>query len=119
MVGAESQVQKVEAGPNIFPNALVPSRRARAHAVCPTTPRMTPSAGPKHFYIHGLPSRLPYHCTSLFPPSRSLLHPPIMSTVHLLDYVAGNVRSLVNAIEKVGYTVEWVKSPADVPKAHV
>ncbi|KAF2195157.1 imidazole glycerol phosphate synthase HisHF [Zopfia rhizophila CBS 207.26] len=40
-----------------------------------------------------------------------------MPTVHLLDYVAGNVRSLVNAIEKVGYTVEWVKSPADVPKA--
>jgi glutamine amidotransferase/cyclase len=40
-----------------------------------------------------------------------------MPTVHLLDYVAGNVRSLVNAIEKVGYTVEWVKSPADVAKA--
>lgn len=42
-----------------------------------------------------------------------------MPTVHLLDYVAGNVRSLVNAIEKVGYTVEWVKSPADVSKAEV
>ncbi|KAH7410349.1 hypothetical protein DE146DRAFT_644635 [Phaeosphaeria sp. MPI-PUGE-AT-0046c] len=41
-----------------------------------------------------------------------------MPTVHLLDYVAGNVRSLANAIEKVGYTVEWVTSPADVPKAH-
>ncbi|KAF1833198.1 imidazole glycerol phosphate synthase HisHF [Decorospora gaudefroyi] len=40
-----------------------------------------------------------------------------MPTVHLLDYVAGNVRSLVNAIEKVGYTVEWVKTPADVPAA--
>ncbi|KAH4059045.1 imidazole glycerol phosphate synthase hisHF [Parastagonospora nodorum] len=40
-----------------------------------------------------------------------------MPTVHLLDYVAGNVRSLVNAIEKVGYTVEWVKSPADLPSA--
>ncbi|KAF2269094.1 imidazole glycerol phosphate synthase-like protein hisHF [Lojkania enalia] len=40
-----------------------------------------------------------------------------MPTVHLLDYVAGNVRSLVNAIEKVGYTVEWIKSPADVPTA--
>ncbi|KAH6644049.1 hypothetical protein C7974DRAFT_382788 [Boeremia exigua] len=40
-----------------------------------------------------------------------------MPTVHLLDYVAGNVRSLVNAIEKVGYTVVWVKSPADVPAA--
>ncbi|KAF2687661.1 imidazole glycerol phosphate synthase HisHF [Lentithecium fluviatile CBS 122367] len=40
-----------------------------------------------------------------------------MPTVHLLDYVAGNVRSLVNAIEAVGYTVAWVKSPADVPAA--
>lgn len=42
-----------------------------------------------------------------------------MPTVHLLDYVAGNVRSLVNAIEKVGYTVEWVTSPEDVKKADV
>ena len=42
-----------------------------------------------------------------------------MPTVHLLDYVAGNIRSLVNAIEKVGYTVEWIKSPADVANAEV
>jgi glutamine amidotransferase/cyclase len=42
-----------------------------------------------------------------------------MPTVHLLDYVAGNIRSLVNAIEKLGYEVEWVKSPEDVPKADV
>ncbi|PHH88872.1 hypothetical protein CDD83_6951 [Cordyceps sp. RAO-2017] len=40
-----------------------------------------------------------------------------MPTVHLLDYVAGNIRSLVNAIEKLGYDVDWVKSPDDVPKA--
>ncbi|CAM1500777.1 Fc.00g099390.m01.CDS01 [Cosmosporella sp. VM-42] len=40
-----------------------------------------------------------------------------MPTVHLLDYVAGNIRSLVNAIEKSGYDVEWVRSPEDVPKA--
>lgn len=40
-------------------------------------------------------------------------------TVHLLDYVAGNVRSLVNAIEKLGFSVEWVKEPADIPKAEV
>ncbi|KAH9900194.1 imidazole glycerol phosphate synthase HisHF [Xylariomycetidae sp. FL2044] len=40
-----------------------------------------------------------------------------MPTVHLLDYVAGNVRSLVNAIEKCGYTVEWVRSPAEVSHA--
>ncbi|GES62706.1 imidazole glycerol phosphate synthase hisHF [Aspergillus terreus] len=40
-----------------------------------------------------------------------------MPTVHLLDYVAGNVRSLVNAINKVGYDVEWIKSPEDVKNA--
>src|SRR5688572_2951824 len=43
----------------------------------------------------------------------------IMPTVHLLDYVAGNIRSLVNAIEKLGYEVEWVRSPEDVTKADV
>ncbi|OTA70427.1 imidazole glycerol phosphate synthase HisHF [Hypoxylon sp. EC38] len=40
-----------------------------------------------------------------------------MPTVHLLDYVAGNVRSLVNAIEKCGYTVDWVRSPDEVSRA--
>ncbi|CAK7231057.1 Histidine biosynthesis bifunctional protein hisB [Sporothrix eucalyptigena] len=40
-----------------------------------------------------------------------------MPTVHLLDYVAGNVRSLVNAIEKVGYQVEWITSPDQVASA--
>ena len=42
-----------------------------------------------------------------------------MPTVHLLDYVAGNVRSLVNAIEKVGFTVEWIKDPKEVEFAEV
>jgi len=42
-----------------------------------------------------------------------------MPVVHLLDYVAGNVRSLVNAIEKVGFTVEWIKTPEDVANAEV
>ncbi|GAP89569.1 putative imidazole glycerol phosphate synthase hisHF [Rosellinia necatrix] len=40
-----------------------------------------------------------------------------MPTVHLLDYVAGNVRSLVNAIEKTGYIVEWVRTPEEVANA--
>ncbi|KAF9887573.1 Histidine biosynthesis bifunctional protein hisB [Aspergillus nanangensis] len=40
-----------------------------------------------------------------------------MPTVHLLDYVAGNVRSLVNAINEVGYDVEWVRSPEDLKDA--
>jgi len=42
-----------------------------------------------------------------------------MPKVHLLDYVAGNIRSLVNAIEKLGYEVEWVKSPEEVDGAEV
>jgi glutamine amidotransferase/cyclase len=42
-----------------------------------------------------------------------------MPVVHLLDYAAGNIRSLVNAIEKLGWQVEWVKTPADVQKAEV
>ena len=42
-----------------------------------------------------------------------------MSKVYLLDYVAGNIRSLVNAIEKLGYTVEWIRSQEDVDKADV
>ncbi|KAL8913610.1 MAG: hypothetical protein Q9171_001575 [Xanthocarpia ochracea] len=40
-----------------------------------------------------------------------------MPVVHLLDYVAGNVRSLANAVEKLGYTIEWIKTPADIEKA--
>ncbi|KAL8650308.1 MAG: hypothetical protein Q9226_005199 [Calogaya cf. arnoldii] len=40
-----------------------------------------------------------------------------MPVVHLLDYVAGNVRSLANAVEKVGYAIEWIKTPADIEKA--
>ncbi len=42
-----------------------------------------------------------------------------MPRVHLLDYAAGNIRSLVNAIEKLGWEVEWVKEPSDVAKAEV
>lgn len=42
-----------------------------------------------------------------------------MPTVHILDYVAGNVRSLVNAIEKLNFTVEWIKEPEDVLNAEV
>lgn len=42
-----------------------------------------------------------------------------MPKVQLLDYVAGNVRSLVNAIERIGYEVEWVKTPEEVARADV
>ncbi len=42
-----------------------------------------------------------------------------MPTVHLLDYVAGNVRSLANAIEKLGYHIKWVKRPEELEDAEV
>lgn len=42
-----------------------------------------------------------------------------MSTVFLLDYVAGNVRSLANAIEKLGFKIEWIKRPEDITQAEV
>ena len=42
-----------------------------------------------------------------------------MPKVYLLDYVAGNIRSLVNGIEKCGWEVEWIRSPEDVKKADV
>lgn len=42
-----------------------------------------------------------------------------MSVVHILDYVAGNVRSLVNAIEKLGFKVQWITKPGDIHGAEV
>lgn len=37
----------------------------------------------------------------------------------MLDYGAGNVRSLVNAVEKLGYNITFVKDPSDLKKAEV
>ncbi|OCH96074.1 imidazole glycerol phosphate synthase HisHF [Obba rivulosa] len=37
--------------------------------------------------------------------------------LYLLDYGAGNVRSLANTIKKLGYEFEWISSPADFHKA--
>lgn len=42
-----------------------------------------------------------------------------MPKVHLLDYAAGNIRSLVNAIEKLGWEVEWINHPDEVANAEV
>lgn len=39
---------------------------------------------------------------------------PPKPTVHLLDTVAGNIRSLVNAIEHLGFEIHWVRTPADL-----
>jgi len=43
----------------------------------------------------------------------------MMPKVHMLDYAAGNIRSLVNAIEKVGWEVEWITSPDQIAQAEV
>lgn len=37
--------------------------------------------------------------------------------LYLLDYGAGNVRSLANSINKLGFEFEWVRSPHDLDKA--
>jgi glutamine amidotransferase/cyclase len=42
-----------------------------------------------------------------------------MPTVQVLDYISGNVRSLHNAIEKLGYKVEWIRDPAEIECAQV
>jgi len=39
--------------------------------------------------------------------------------VYLLDYGAGNVRSLVNAVKKVGYDIQPITCVEDFDKANV
>ena len=39
--------------------------------------------------------------------------------LYMLDYGAGNVRSLVNAVHRLGYEIEFVKDPSDILKAQV
>jgi glutamine amidotransferase/cyclase len=40
-----------------------------------------------------------------------------MGGLYLLDYGAGNVRSLVNAVNRLGYEIKWVQEPDDILKA--
>ncbi|KAG0212068.1 Histidine biosynthesis bifunctional protein hisB, partial [Mortierella sp. GBA43] len=40
-----------------------------------------------------------------------------MPGTYLLDYGAGNVRSLVNAVKKLGHEITYVKDPSDIFKA--
>ncbi|KAE8230469.1 hypothetical protein CF326_g4530 [Tilletia indica] len=44
-------------------------------------------------------------------------HIDIDIMLYILDYGAGNVRSLANSITKLGHTFEWVKTPEDLLKA--
>lgn len=59
------------------------------------------------------------HSIHIHRDSRCVNRTEMVKKVHLLDYVAGNIRSLVNAIEKCGYEVEWIKSPEGVKNAEV
>ncbi|KAI9272747.1 hypothetical protein BDA99DRAFT_556352 [Phascolomyces articulosus] len=40
-----------------------------------------------------------------------------MPGLYMLDYGAGNVRSLVNAVNRLGFKMEFVKEPSDILKA--
>ncbi|KAJ1964434.1 Histidine biosynthesis bifunctional protein hisB [Dispira parvispora] len=40
-----------------------------------------------------------------------------MTEIYLLDYGAGNVRSVVNAVSQLGYTLKEVQKPEDILKA--
>ncbi|KAF7721271.1 Histidine biosynthesis bifunctional protein hisB [Apophysomyces ossiformis] len=40
-----------------------------------------------------------------------------MPGLYMLDYGAGNVRSLVNAVNRLGYDIQFVKDPEDILKA--
>ncbi|ORZ21201.1 class I glutamine amidotransferase-like protein [Absidia repens] len=40
-----------------------------------------------------------------------------MTGLYMLDYGAGNVRSLVNAVKHLGYDIKFIKDPADILKA--
>lgn len=42
-----------------------------------------------------------------------------MPKVQVLDYISGNVRSLHNAIEQLGWEVEYVKEPHEIDQAEV
>jgi glutamine amidotransferase/cyclase len=41
------------------------------------------------------------------------------SEVWMIDYGAGNVRSLVNAVQHLGFTLRIVQEPEDILKAEV
>jgi len=43
----------------------------------------------------------------------------LQMSVSLLDYGAGNVRSVVNAVKKLGYQVDLIQNPTDIHKAKV
>jgi len=57
----------------------------------------------------------------LIPLCLSLIHSfqTVMPGTYLLDYGAGNVRSLVNAVKKLGHDITYVKDPSDILKADV
>lgn len=60
-------------------------------------------------YIHSIRFQIPANLSSVM----------TQKQVHLLDYGAGNVRSLVNAVNRLGYSLIPIQSEADFEKAEV
>ena len=44
---------------------------------------------------------------------------PTPMGLFLLDYGAGNVQSLANTLERLGYSFKWISSPSDFDGATV
>ena len=42
-----------------------------------------------------------------------------MSKLYMLDYGAGNVRSIINAVNHLGYQITFIKDPSEIALADV
>ena len=57
---------------------------------------------------------------SSFPPFfPSKRRKPTMSKLYMLDYGAGNVRSIINAVNHLGYQITFIKDPSEIALADV
>jgi hypothetical protein len=53
----------------------------------------------------------------VFTPTKSLS--VLVMALYLLDYGAGNVKSLANSLKKLGHDFKWIEKPEDFAKAEV
>lgn len=67
--------------------------------------------------LHPLTLPLPFHILLQLCPSFCQFISTNMPTITVLDYGAGNIRSLLNALKLLGYDVSFVKEPGDIQKA--
>lgn len=113
---------KIESPSCYAPTSPVASSKIRPSIICPQVGSVTPITA-KSSYCPLTSNRIlappPPLLSHQIASSRFLIGGLTMPKVHLLDYVAGNIRSLVNAVEKLGYEVDWIRSPEDVSRAEV